>query len=829
MSTARGVGRHAYDLTMPRELPSGSVTFVFTDVEGSTRLLHELGPELYARELAEHQRIVREASTRRGGVEVDTQGDAFFVVFTSAQGAVDAALEAQEALSAGPIRVRMGLHTGTAHQAGDGYVGPDVHRAARIAAAGHGGQVLLSKETRDLLDVDVTDLGEHRLKDFDDPVWIHQLGGDRFPPLNTISNTNLPRPASSFIGRQKELADLSALLTDGARLVTLTGPGGTGKSRLAIESAAHLLPHFKAGVFWVALAALRNHELVTETVAQTIGAREELSAHIGRREMLLVLDNLEQVIEAAPKLAALVESCPNLRVLATTRERLRVRGEVEYAVLPLGDGDAVALFSDRAQITPDENVRALCRALDDLPLAIELAAARASVLSPKQILERLGARLDLLKGSRDADPRQRTLRATIEWSHDLLTADERSLFARLSVFRGGCALDAAEAVIDADLELLQSLVDKSLVRHSDERFWMLESMRNYATERLDESEDADKIRRRHAGYFLELADRMHALLRAGEPEEGPVAQLEQEIADLRAAVDYGLETGDTELARGIISGLVEYWLERGLYGEGRAWVERALALDDSRDGRRRQLLASLGIIAYAQGDHTAAVTASDEAAALATELGGSADRYGQLRDLAVAALHREDFDTAETLFRERLVLAIAIDNGVGTSACRINLAYIANKKQDYHAAEALMEENLPFVRSRGQARCEANTLASLALTRLSVDQPAMAIPDALLGAVRALQISDHPLTIACLELVAASAAERGNLARAATLLGATEAAREGLDLGSDEDEAEVIQKALASLGARRGSLEEEWKRGRRLDLSAAVDFAKGEV
>jgi class 3 adenylate cyclase len=296
--------------TMRRDLPSGTVTFLFTDIEGSTRLLHDLGAEAYAEALSKHRRILREAVDAHGGVEVDTQGDAFFVAFPTAPGALEAAQKAQAALAESQIRVRMGLHTGTPHLAGEGYVGQDVHKGARIAAVGHGGQVLLSEETYELARVDVTDLGEHRLKDFEGPVSIFQLGSERFPPLKTISNTNLPRPASSFVGRDKEVEEVAGLLQDGARLLTLTGPGGSGKTRLAIEAAAELVPEFKAGVFWVGLAPVRDPALVAETIGRTLGAKEGLADHIGQRELLLLLDNLEQVVEAAPELASLVETAP---------------------------------------------------------------------------------------------------------------------------------------------------------------------------------------------------------------------------------------------------------------------------------------------------------------------------------------------------------------------------------------------------------------------------------------------------------------------------------------------------------------------------------------
>jgi predicted ATPase len=491
---------------VPHELPSGSVTLLFTDVEGSTRLLSELGAEAYDEALAEHRRVLREAFARHGGVEVDTQGDAFFYAFPSAPEAIEAAGEGRQALSVGPIRVRMGLHTGRPLVGREGYVGEDVHLAARIAAAGHGGQVLVSQATRALVDRELADLGEHRVKDFSEPVWLFQLGEERFPPLKTISNTNLPRPASSFVGREREVSDVIELLQDGARLVTLSGPGGSGKTRLAIESAAELVPDFRNGVFWIGLAALRDAALVAETIAQTVGAKNGLAEHIGERELLLLMDNFEQVVEAAPELGSLLESCPKLRLLVTSRERLRIRGEVEYRVPPLAQPEAVELFCARSQLQRSDEIAELCHRLDNLPLAVELAAARTSVLSPAQILGRLSQRLDLLKGGRDSESRQQTLRATIEWSYDLLSADEQRLFAGLSVFAGGCTLEAAETVCGADLDVLQSLVDKSLIRFADGRFWMLETIREFALERLEESGSGEDVRQRHGAYFLELGE-----------------------------------------------------------------------------------------------------------------------------------------------------------------------------------------------------------------------------------------------------------------------------------------------------------------------------------
>ena len=810
------------------DFPTGTVTFLFTDVEGSTKLLHELGAAAYAEALAEHRRALRHAFTAHDGFEVDTQGDAFFVAFPTVPGALAAAAQALDALAAGPIRVRMGLHTGAPHVTAEGYVGHDVHKAARIAAAGHGGQVLLSKDTRDLVEGDFSDLGEHRLKDFAEPVSIFQVGPEEFPPLKTISNTNLPRPASSFVGREREIDELTTLLSDDARLVTLTGPGGSGKTRLAIEAAAELVPEFKAGVFWVGLASLRNAALVPETIGRTLGATNGLAEHIGERELLLLLDNLEQVAASAPQLALLVESCPNLRLLVTSRELLRVRGEREYPVPPLVEREAVELFCARARLEPGESVRALCRALDDLPLALELAAARASVLSPEQILERLSKRLDLFKGGRDADPRQQTLRATVEWSYELLATEERRLFARLAAFAGGCTVEAAEEVAHADVDTLQSLVEKSLLRRTDRRLWMLETIREYALERLWKTGEARGLRRRHALYFLELARRQEAELRAGEPEEGPVAVLEQEIDNLRVAVDFGVETGDAELVREITVALPMYWVVRGRYVEGRSWLERALALDNVEDETRRRLLSTLGTIAYAQGDYVAATGASDDAALLAASLGGATARIDLLREQALAALRKGDLETAESAFRERLDVAVAVDNGVATSSCRLNLASIANKTGRHDRAQALLAENLGFVRSKGQARCEAYTLAGIAETAIRRDQAADAAGDALLAATRALQIHDQPLAVYSLDLLAAAAAARGEARWAATILGATEAAREAMESPPDEDEEAIRARALELIDGD-GVIELAWPEGRAIDLASALDLAEAAI
>src|SRR6266699_6742419 len=474
--------------------PSGTVTLVFTDIEGSTALLDELGAEAYNGALDDHRRALREAFGAHSGYEVDEAGDGLFYAFASGSQAVTAVAQAMASLSEGPVQVRVGVHNGEPLLYPPKYVGPDVHKAARIMSAAHGGQVLLSGATRELVAEDVLDLGKHRLKDFGEPVSLYQLGFDRFPPLRTISNTNLPVPLSSFVGREQEVAEVVSLIRDeAARLVTLAGPGGTGKTRLALEAAGELVSEFGAGVFWAALAPVRDPALVVDTVAQTLGAKQELAAHIGDKQLLLVLDNLEQVVESAIELAALLGACPNLRLLVTSRELLRVDGEVVYPVPALAEPEAVELFCARSRLEPDEAVAELCLRLDNLPLALELAAARVRVLTPAQILERIAQRLDLFRAGRDADPRQQTLRATIAWSYDLLSTDERQLFARMAVFRGGCTLETAEQVAGADVAGLQSLLDKSLLRRTGERFWILATIREYARELLEGSSEADAV------------------------------------------------------------------------------------------------------------------------------------------------------------------------------------------------------------------------------------------------------------------------------------------------------------------------------------------------
>jgi predicted ATPase len=818
------------------KLPSGTVTFLFTDIEGSTKLLHELGPEAYAEALLEHRRIMRQAFVRHEGVEVDTQGDAFFVAFPTAPGAVDAAQEAQATLAAGPIRVRMGLHTGEPHLTEEGYVGEVVHTGARIASAGHGGQVLLSKETRDAANAPSTDLGEHRLKDLDRPVPIFQLGAERFPPLKTISNTNLPRPASSFVGREKEVAEIVSLLQDGARLLTLTGPGGSGKTRLSIEAAAELVPEFKAGVFWVPLAPLRDPALVTETIGQTVGAKDGLASHIGEREMLLLLDNLEQVVDAAPDLASMVEACPNLRLLITSRELLRVRGEVEYPVLPLAEPDAVELFCSRSRTEPDEAIAALCRRLDDLPLAIELAAARTGALSPSQILERLSSRLDLLKGGRDADPRQRTLRATIEWSHDLLTEQEQALFARLAVFRGGCTLEAAEEVAGADLDTLQSLADKSLLRHRDERFWMLETIREFAAERLEAAGELETLRQRHTDFFTGLVEAAEPHLHLDESEW--IERLEGEHDNLRAVLDRLADSGDPPALLDLAGKLYRFWYLQSHLKEGQRYLEAALQADETPTAARARALDGVAVMALSLGDSVLARRRAGEALLIFQRLG---DPWGEAySDMMIGNAIAEDPTTlAEAVpnFEKSIRTFDAIGDEHFGLIARFNLAWVVGSLGDPGRERALIDE---IIRRAEDARASGRWIArgpverTIAMAKadlgmLERDEERFDVGrDLLREAIATLHHLGATMEVAInLGRLANILALAGNGDTAARLLAKSDDLVEELgivrawwDRERNEKTAEILRTSLAA-----DALDEATRQGRRLTPDEAVALA----
>ncbi len=802
---------------MRGDLPTGTVTFLFTDVEGSTKLLEEIGDDAYDEALAEHRRIVRTACAAQGGVEVDTQGDAFFFAFPNAPGALAAASEVTSALASGPIRVRIGLHTGKPRLSDEGYVGKEVHFAARLAATGHGGQTVLSKATAELVDGSLTELGEHRLKDIAESVPIYQLGDARFPPLKTISNTNLPRPASSFVGRERELEEVLTRVSQGARLLTLTGPGGSGKTRLALEAAATLIPDYKAGVFWVGLASLRDPALVTETISQTLGAKDGLAEHIGEREMLLVLDNLEQVIEAAPELPALVSGCRNLTLLCTSRELMRVQGEVEYEVPPLASPEAVALFCERARLEPSGEIAELCARLDNLPLAVELAAARTKALSPAQILERLSQRLDLLRGSRDADARQQTLRATIAWSYDLLSEEEQGLFRSLAVFAGGCTLEAAEEVANADLDTLQSLVEKSLLRFSDERYWMLETIREYAGERLAGKGETRELGLRHAEFFLALADEARPHLETHEQAEW-LGRIEVEHDNVRAALSC-LESADAERFIRLAVDVWRFWEMRAHFAEGRQWLRRALTLNPEPSPQRWAALEGAALLVYYPEGHRGVGPLAEELLEVARQIGDRASIAQSLLLLGHLEAAEGNTDGAVDLFQRSLTYQ---ERGDTLHA----LGHVRLLENDYEDGFEWLRQAETLNRAQGHEWDVAQDLIALAyaLHGLARDDEATGLLRQsleLLGPLREVRLLAN-----CFDALSATfAADRSDIA--ASLATTAEILREegGMTAGGFSQKWNPVTWETLRARLSERSLARSIERGRSMDLETAVAFA----
>ena len=633
---------------MRPELPTGTVTFVFTDVEGSTSLLKELGADAYADALADHRAVIRDACNRNGGVEVDVQGDAVFLAFPTARGALSAAAALTEGLAPGPIRVRVGLHTGAPLVTDEGYVGYDVHRAARIAAAGHGGQVLISAATALLVDYEkLTDLGEHRFKDLGARERVYQLGDGDFPALKSLHQTNLPIPATPFLGRERELREVVELLERAdARLVTLTGPGGTGKTRLTLQAAAEASDGFSDGVRWIPLASVRDEDDVGAAFAEALDVRDRSGVEIGRsiitefsaKRSLLVVDNCEHLVAGVADLVArLMAGCPNVVVVASSRERLGLQAERMYEVPPMAISDGHALFVERASAVqpgfqPDEHVDAICNAVDQLPLAIELAAARVRALSTRAIHERLGERLGLLTSrNRDVEERQRTLEATISWSYELLDRHERRVLRALSVFAGGCTLAAAETVAEADIDSLESLLDKSLIRHrvgmtGEDRYWMLETIREYAQRELERESEADATGSRHSAFFASLADRLDAfdVFALSDAERDLIVS---ERANLGEAHARALATGDGATALKFVRRLGPLGSFIGI--GARDWYPRAvasLALPGGPQVDRAYALVSTARVASLIGDFLEARSWLDEADNLFDEL---ADHEGK--------------------------------------------------------------------------------------------------------------------------------------------------------------------------------------------------------
>jgi predicted ATPase/class 3 adenylate cyclase len=809
-----------------RELPTGTVTFLFTDIEGSTRLLHELGPERYAAALDEHRRLVREAYAQQDGVEVDTEGDAFFVAFPTAPGALAAARDAQDRLE---IPVRMGIHTGTPLLTREGYVGEDVHRAARIAAAGHGGQVLVSAATAALLHDDgLRDLGEHRLKDLSAPERIYQLGDGEFPPLKTLYRTNLPVPATPFLGRDEELAQVNELLaSDDIRLLTLTGPGGSGKTRLALQAAGRAAEAYPDGAWWVPLAPVSDADEVMPAAARELGGGGPLEQLVGDRRLLLLLDNFEHVVGAATEVSRLLAECPRADVLVTSRERLRLQSEQVYPVPVLERAESRELFSARARAVqpgfePDEHVDELCARLDDLPLALELAAARTVLLTTEQLLERLGSRLDLLRGGRDAEARQRTLRATIEWSYELLTPEEQRLLAALSVFRGGWTVEAAERVCEADVELQQSLADKSLVRRWDSgRFGMLETVREFAAEQL-EPERRDELLRRLLDLLTETFE---PNLLPETPGGAALMDLaREERPNFGAALDWATESGEVEAGLELMVTLELYWATNDPLG-GRERVDALLAVaGEDLDRRTHAHALRLRGSAYDMtGDPSRAEPHYQRAMEVFQAIGDEEEADHLLLRIAFAARHAGDLERAARLASEALERQRLRGNRRDEAMALNNLAMVAFAQGDRDQGLRLAHEAASVAADVGFTWWRGVTLFATAEWLIAAGDADAAKPELREGLAALASVPDLVNVPMALAAGAAIAAADRDAVRAGTLWGAVEATGEREPRPTT---AEALREYASYVEPVHGAdFDHGRTRGRALPLEEAVQYA----
>jgi predicted ATPase/class 3 adenylate cyclase len=812
-----------------RDLPSGTVTLLFTDIEGSTTLAEGLG-ERWPAMLADHNRILRDAFSAHGGVELGAEGDALFVAFASAADAALAAADAQKALAAhewpssGEIRVRMGLHTGEPTRTPDGYVGIDMHRAARVAAAAHGAQILLSQTTRDLLpetleDLRFRDLGEHRLKDLSAPQRLHQLCGASltaaFPPLRTIEArpTNLPAQPTPLLGRERELEAIRELLhAEGTRMLTLTGPGGTGKTRLALQAAADLVDAFSDGVYAVFLADVGDPDMVALELARVLGIEESaalpvvdtLKRELASRRTLIVFDNFEQVREAATLLTDLFAACAGLRALVTSREPLHVAAERQYPVPPLADSEAVLLFAERARaVRPDFElddeirpvVAEICDRLDRLPLAIELAAAWSKVLSPPALLRRLERRLELpaVPGA-EVPARQSTLRQAIAWSYDLLAQEERRLHARLSVFVGGYGVGSAQRIAAPEsddlevLELLAALVDRSLLRESEDsegepRFTMLETIREYAHEQLAQAGEEDQLLNRHALEFTAFAEEAATGLR-GIDQLLWFERLESEHDNLRAALDSSLAAGDDETALRLGGALGWFWYAHGHALEGCNRLTQLLAATEGApEELRARPLYALGVLVDQRGEPERAGELVERSLTIFREQGDRERIAAALNSLGSIKRVLGDLDAARSLLEESLAIRRELGDEARAASSLGNLGILAFERGDLDDAESRFLEALELDRMHGNewGTCTGlDSLVAVAIERGDHER-ARELNRAMLASVQ--RVRDQELMAFGLEKAAILAAAENKAARAGRLAGAADAVREaaGID------------------------------------------------
>ena len=858
------------------ELPTGVVTFMFTDIEGSTRLVHELG-DAYGEVLSDQRRILREVWARHRGVERSTEGDSFFIVFRSAVDAVTAAADGQRRLAAHQwphdcsVHVRMGMHTGPTLVVDDDYFGIDVNLAARIAATAHGGQIVLSRATGEAIGaipvgLELKDLGEHRLKDIDRPEWLFQLAGDGlregFPPLRSLEiPTSLPHPPTALVGREREIDELAALFeNDETRVVTLTGPGGAGKTRLAIETASGLRTRFPNGVFFVSLEGLSDPDDVLPAVAQVLGveigtrpARDRLADDLRGRSLLLVLDNFEHVGGAAAEVAAVIAAAPRVKALITSRASLRISAEREYAVDPLsadatdGASPAAALFAERARAVKPSfrpspaDLRAIdeiCRRLDGLPLAIELAAARVKTLAPEQILTRLASSLSLLKGgARDLPARQQTLRDTIAWSYGLMEPSTSRLFRQLGAFAGAATVEALEevAVVNGDvLAMLDELVDHNLVVASGDetiRFGMLQTIRELAVELLDASGEAEAIRDAHAGYYADFAERADEHMRAaGQAEWRP--RLAAEAANFRAALSWCLDDRSPAERRlvgaRLAAALGRFWYTHSDAVEGCRWLTAAREhVPDAPAELRARINQRLGVLHDQRGEFEPAAGLFEEALEGYRELGDQAGIATALNSLGSAARNAGQYTRARTFFEEGLTIRRTIGDVIGQASSLHNLAVCFLDDGDGAKALDLFQQGAALDAEAGNewgSAIDACGMADALLLLGRVERAEELVKDALRTLV---EIEERDWAAEAMSIASAVAASRSDLVRAARLSGAAWAAWQaigfppiGKDLERHLQRASLAEKAMPADEFARSRAE-----GEAMTFEQAVGYA----